>query len=130
MPQTLSVLVVDDDPVVHLIATEILGPGGHRVRHAEDGVQAIRRMSEAPAEVVLLDMLMPNKEGMETLVEIRARWPQARVVVISGGGRIDAHELLEWARIAGADATLIKPLDPARLLEALTGAAAPTPKVA
>ncbi len=113
-----SVLVVDDDAVVHLIASQILTPVGFAVAHAEDGVVALHRLGEAHFDLVVLDMLMPNKEGIETLLEIRRRWPRIRVVAISGGGRIDAAELLDWARVAGAHATLAKPLERTRLLQA------------
>ena len=88
MSSQLSVLVVDDDPVIHLIASQILEPHGCAVTHANDGVEALTHLAERPFDVVVLDMLMPNKEGLETLVEIRARWPGVKVVAISGGGRI------------------------------------------
>ena len=119
MADPFRVLVVDDDPLVHMITSEILVPAGFQLVHAEDGEQALTLMQAAPAQVVVLDMLMPNKEGLETIVELRGHWPLTKVVAISGGGRIAAAELLDWARVAGADATLTKPLDRDRLLSAI-----------
>lgn len=117
MDGSLSVLVVDDDPILRRIATEMLEQDGCVVHRAENGAEALRRLGERATDVVVLDMLMPEKEGLETLIEIRQAWPGVRVVAISGGGRIGAAELLQWATVAGADAVLAKPLDPRLLCE-------------
>lgn len=112
-----KVLVVDDDPLVRLIAQEMLEQAGFVVCVAEDGLRGVEALAREHFDVVLLDMLMPEKEGLETLMEIRMRWPAVRVIAISGGGRIGAFDLLHWARTAGADATLVKPLEARALVE-------------
>jgi CheY-like chemotaxis protein len=106
-----SVLIVDDDPLQREIGAELLIGAGYACRVAEDGDVALRRLAEGPADVVVLDMIMPNREGIETLSEIRRRWPKIRVVMISAGTRVmTAGSLLETASALGADAVLAKPL--------------------
>lgn len=106
-----NILIVDDDPVLRLVASEMLGQEGFEVREAEDGAVAVRLLEDEPADLVVIDMLMPNKEGIETIQEIKARWPGTRVVAISGGGKgMPSGYLLTLARSLGADAVYEKPL--------------------
>jgi CheY-like chemotaxis protein len=112
-----DILIVDDDPLQREILSEMLAGAGYACRTAEDGEVAIERLSEAPADLVVLDMLMPNKEGIETLREIRRRWPATRVVMVSTGTRVmPAHSLLHAATSLGADAGVAKPLRAADFL--------------
>jgi CheY-like chemotaxis protein len=111
------VLVVDDDPVFREIAREILQSGGHEVAVAEDGVKALKAIEARPPDLAVVDMLMPNRDGIETLGDLRRRWPEVKVIMVSAGARLlDADALLGAARALGADATLGKPLDRTRLL--------------
>jgi CheY-like chemotaxis protein len=106
------VLVVDDDPVFREIAREILIEGGHEVATAEDGVKALKAVEARPPDLAVVDMLMPNRDGIETLGDLRRRWPEVKVIIVSGGARLlDRGPLLNSARGLGADATLGKPLD-------------------
>lgn len=105
-----SILVVDDDPTVRMIASEILTGAGHQVSEAEDGDEALKLVAETPFDLVLLDMLMPNKDGLETISELRGRRPRMRILAISSGGRMDAGQLLRMALVFGADETMVKPL--------------------
>ncbi len=112
------VLVVDDDPVFREIARALLAGAGHEVAVAEDGIKALRLVEARPPDLAVLDMLMPNRDGIETLGDLRRQWPQVKVIMVSAGARLLSPEaLLHSARALGADATLGKPLDPARFLE-------------
>jgi CheY-like chemotaxis protein len=62
---------------------------------------------------------MPNREGIETIIEIRKRWPEIFIVAMSGGGRIGPAEFLKLAETLGSHRTLAKPFTPAQLLAAL-----------
>ena len=104
------VLVVDDDPTVRAIATELLREERHAIVEAADGDEALRVLEATRAELVVLDMLMPNRDGLETIMEIRRRHPGVRILAISSGGSIGAGDLLRMARLFGADETLAKPL--------------------
>lgn len=106
-----SILIVDDDPVLRMVAGEMLRQAGYDVFDAEDGAVALKALAERSADLVVIDMLMPNKEGVETIQEIKQRWPATRVVAISGGGRgLPTGYLLSMARSLGADAVYEKPL--------------------
>lgn len=106
-----SILVVDDDPILREIAAEMLRAHGYACAVAEDGAIAIAALADTPADLVVLDMIMPNKEGIETLREIKTRWPAIRVVMISAGTpTMTAQALLNMARALGADAVIEKPL--------------------
>mgnify|MGYP001118774848 CR=1 FL=1 len=104
------VLVVDDDPTIRAIVTELLREERHAIVEAADGDEALRALDETPAELVVLDMLMPNRDGLETIMEIRRRHPAVRILAISSGGNIGVSNLLGMARVFGADETLAKPL--------------------
>ena len=120
-----SVLVVDDDPIAREIAMEALVSAGYPCRCAEDGEFGIAAMEARPADLVLLDVVMPNKEGIETLREIKQRWPSTIVIMMSAGTRVmPSQGLLGIASSLGADATMPKPVRPGPLLalvEAVTG---------
>lgn len=105
-----SILIVDDDPLLRLIASEMLRGAGYAVAEAEDGDVAIRHMERHEVDLAVLDLLMPNKEGVETIKEIKQRWPQVRIIAISSGGRMDVGYLLPLAKAMGADAVYKKPL--------------------
>jgi CheY-like chemotaxis protein len=105
-----SVLVVDDDPIQRAIICEVLQPA-YDCREAEDGEDGLRRLEEGPADLVIVDMLMPEKDGIETIGAIRARWPSTRIIAISGGGTsLPSRYLLDTAKAVGADAVMDKPL--------------------
>ena len=111
MSDRIRVLVVDDDPLLRAIVMQIVVPQGYDCAEAEDGEDAVTHLETARADLVVLDMLMPNKEGVETIQELRARWPEIRIIAISGGAaRIEPDPLLRMAALMGADAVMAKPL--------------------
>lgn len=107
----VHVLVVDDDPLFREITCEILDQAGFEVSLAEDGAIAAQlELSPAP-QVAVVDMLMPERDGIETIRALRDKWPGLKVIAVSAGARgIDANLLLRAAKVMGADATLEKPL--------------------
>ena len=104
------ILIVDDDPTVRLIAGELLHGEDHAVVEAEDGDEALKLVGAMPVDLVVLDMLMPNKDGLETIVELRKRQPGIRILAISSGGKMEPGYLLRTAMMFGADECLQKPL--------------------
>jgi CheY-like chemotaxis protein len=115
-----NILIVDDDPTVRMIAGEILTTAGHQVAEAGDGDEALRKVAATPFDLVVLDMLMPNKDGLETIAELRGRRPRMKVLAISSGGRMEAGQLLRMALVFGADETMAKPLRSDALTEAVS----------
>lgn len=105
-----TVLIVDDDPTILAIASELLAGEGYRVLEADDGNKALKLISEESIDLVVLDMLMPNKDGLETIIELRRRKSAVRILAISSGGNMDVDSLLNPALAFGADRVMSKPL--------------------
>ncbi len=104
-----SILVVDDDTQVLDVMSEMLRLEGHNVSIAENGQQAVNQMRDAQFDLVITDLIMPEKEGLETIADIRKNSSELPIIAISGGGRVGPMDYLETARFIGADATLAKP---------------------
>ncbi len=105
-----SIIIVDDDPTVRAVATELLRHDDHAILEAADGDEALALIRAVPVDLVVLDMLMPNKDGIETIIELRRDFPDVRILAISSGGRMDGPTLLSLAKTFGADETMLKPL--------------------
>jgi CheY-like chemotaxis protein len=116
-----KILVIDDDPDLRRTMRRILERGGHDVHEAENGLTGIRVVEEELPELVVTDLLMPEKEGIETIVELRERFPSIGIVAVSGaGGAGDRGPLID-AELFGADATLPKPFSIDTFLRTIEG---------
>ena len=104
-----TILVIDDDPAMRSTLRRILERDGHEVREAGDGLAGLRVFRERPTDVVVTDILMPGKEGIETIVELREEAPDVKILVISGGGSFQVETVLDDAEAIGANASLAKP---------------------
>src|SRR5882757_9058023 len=113
---TKTVLIADDDRLILSSLQYALGQRGHKVLVAENGIRAIEHLETVPVDVVFLDVVMPQKEGLETLLELRRRFPSMPVYVMSGGGSRNKHDFLSVARKFGATGVLRKPITPADLI--------------
>ena len=112
----VSVLVVDDAPFIRRWAEAILVKAGHNVYQAADGDAALAVYQAHRPDAVLLDVLMPHKDGLETLRELRAMDPAARVVMLTTEARM---EVVLEARKNGVRDFVLKPCPATRLLEAI-----------
>lgn len=113
------ILIIDDEEPVRAVFREILERAGYEVEDAMDGEQGIRLHLENPADVIITDIVMPGKEGLKTILELRRKAPGVQIIAISGGGRIPADEYLSLASRFGAAHTLMKPVSPQQLLAAV-----------
>lgn len=112
MSGRIRILVIDDEEAVRETIRENLEDCGFHVAEATDGEQGIQLISLGdPPDIVITDIIMPKKEGLETIMEIRRKFPGIKLVAISGGGRTKTMDFLEIAEKLGADAILPKPLD-------------------
>ncbi len=112
-PMAKTVLVVDDDPTQRRLVQAVLDREGFQVVHAENGGEAIDRMTKGGgADVVLLDMVMPGLSGMDTLKEMRTAGVGAPVIVLTANGGVD---MVVKAMQAGAQDFFIKPASPERI---------------
>jgi len=110
------ILVVDDNDLVRATTRAILEGVGHHVEDAADGDVALRALDSANPDLVLTDIVMPNKEGIGLIVELRRLGYKGSIVAMSGGGKIGPSDLLVMARKLGADECLAKPFHRADLL--------------
>jgi two-component system, chemotaxis family, chemotaxis protein CheY len=111
------VLVIDDDPLLREVAQEMLIQAGHEVTLAENGLVALR-LPDAPApDLAIVDMLMPERDGVETIGDLKRRWPATKLVAVSAGARgLTPQLLLKMAETLGVHATLAKPLEQASFI--------------
>ncbi len=111
------ILIIDDDDNVRLSLKMALEDEDHEVAEAPNGAEGVQRVQERPVDLVISDIFMPEKEGLETIDEIRRDYPDIKIIAISGGGRMDPREYLDIARRVGADRALMKPFDIRLLVE-------------
>lgn len=116
----LQVMVIDDDPLVRETIRNILKVKDIDVLEAEDGAQGLELFADRPVPLVITDLLMPGKEGIETISELRKIEPDLKIIAISGGGATNNMTFLELARKMGATKTLSKPFKPKELLDTVT----------
>lgn len=109
-----SVLIVDDQDLVRRTLRLALESEGLDVREAGDGNEALRMYRLAPADVVVTDIVMPNKEGIETIFELRRSAPQVKIIAMSGR---DTADFLDMAQKLGADHALRKPFEMRTLID-------------
>ena len=110
------VLVIDDSSVVRDLVRGMLEHAGHSVVDANDGDAGVRLFNQQRPDLVITDLVMPNKEGIETIREIRQSKSDAKVIAMSGGSSQQAGRYLNAAKKLGADAVLGKPFTAAELL--------------
>jgi CheY-like chemotaxis protein len=115
------VLVVEDHADTRELLVTILKTEGYDVAVAEDGEVAISRFREQPADIVLMDLYLPRKDGVTAIRELHAACPGVVIVAISGDAGPIWRDALAEARAAGALLTLRKPIEPWVLLRALEG---------
>lgn len=111
------ILVVDDEELARFTIREILESAEHEVTEAFNGIEAISRQKEQPFDLVITDIIMPEKEGVETIIELRKDFPDLKIIGISGGGRTRNMDFLELAKQFGAERILAKPFTADELLE-------------
>ena len=112
-----KILVIDDDPEMRSALEQTLTLAGHDVMLAEDGEQGLKLLRDQPANLVITDIFMPNKEGFETINTLRKDFPGVPIIAISG--RPELGNVLAIARRLGSVRTLAKPFQSPELLVAV-----------
>ena len=105
------ILIIDDEPLMRTLLQDILEKEGHSVQVASDGRSGLALWRQNPADLVLTDIFMPEKDGIEVILEIKRSRPEAKVVVMSGGGQARQLEMVGAATMLGADRAIQKPFD-------------------
>ena len=111
------VLIVDDDPQMLRLLTDVVELDNHDVLLAQDGALAMDFFEHQLPDLMITDILMPNKEGLELISEVREKFPKVKIIAYSGGGSSDPESYLEFATGMGADRVFSKPMPLAELRE-------------
>ncbi len=111
------ILVIDDDWQMREMMHQALDRAGYDVVDAANGKIGMNIQRQGPADLVITDLIMPEKEGIETIRELRKDFPGLKIIAISGGGRAGADGYLSVAKTIGADRTLSKPFDLKQILD-------------
>ena len=114
-----SVLVVDDEEQLRLLMRQALEQAEFTVQDAKDGKEALEQYRRNPTDLVIMDILMPGQDGLESIIQLRREFPTVKVIAITGGSEmIGVLNYLEVAKMLGARRTLHKPFDLKELVEA------------
>ncbi|MBU1341492.1 MAG: response regulator [Proteobacteria bacterium] len=111
-----KILIIDDEAPIRKMLKILFEKNGYDVMEARDGVQAVKVFKELGADLIITDLIMPEKEGLETIKEIRKLNPDAKIIAISGGGLVNPEMYLGLAKKLGAHCSFSKPLDNKALL--------------
>src|SRR5262249_10790088 len=113
------IVLIDDDEPFRNMLTKTLVRAGHEVREAKNGRIGLEVCEDSPPDLVITDLVMPEQEGVATIMELRRCHPKVKIIAISGGGRHLPLSYLEIARHLGAEETLAKPFSHEEILEAI-----------
>jgi len=116
---TALILVIDDESAVRRSLRRMLERAGHTVLEASDGRAGLTLFQQHRPELSIIDIIMPDMDGIEIIIEMRRERPQAKIIAISGGGQTQGLHFLDMAKKLGAVEALAKPFRAEQLLEAV-----------
>src|SRR5690349_16913903 len=102
----MKILLIEDDEVFHAVITSAVQTQGHDISIVANGDEGIKRLGSEKFDLIITDILMPNKDGIEIIQEIRESDPNVRILAISSGGRVGFSSFLKLAEIMGANVCL------------------------
>jgi YesN/AraC family two-component response regulator len=114
-----KILIIDDEPYILLMLKKMLEKAGHEVDLASNGREGIELFKKEPVDMVITDIIMPDKEGLEIILEMKNAQPELKIIAISGGGRISPESYLECAKHFGAARVFQKPFKQNDILSAV-----------
>jgi DNA-binding NtrC family response regulator len=124
-PAPQRILVVDDDASIRRTLTILLSKAGYEVAQAADGSEAIRLWRDQGGDLVITDLHMPEKDGIETIIELLSHSPGIRIIAMSGGGQTKRLDLLGNASLLGAVLTIEKPFTIGEMMALVNRALSP-----
>jgi two-component system, response regulator, stage 0 sporulation protein F len=105
-----AILIIDNDAPMRTVLRDILEKDGHQIREAADGQIGLMLYREAPADLVITDMLMPERDGMEVTLALTREFLDARVIAVTGAA--GHHTFVNVAKLFGARRVIQKPFTP------------------
>ncbi|MDR3689276.1 MAG: response regulator [Fimbriimonas sp.] len=115
------ILLVDDEVEFRTLLRSLLVAEGHEVECASNGVEALETLHCSIFDLVITDLIMPEKEGIEMMMELRKESPKLKIIAMTGGGFGSANDYLSFAKALGAVKTLAKPFTRDEILAAVSG---------
>ena len=113
------ILIIDDEPQIRSMLTLMLERDGYEVVEAPDGVEGIKVYRQNPADLIITDLIMPNKDGIGMIIDLKKEFPDVKIIAMSGGGLNKPDGYLKGAKKLGAACTLTKPIDREKMLQAV-----------
>jgi YesN/AraC family two-component response regulator len=113
------ILIIDDEPQIRSMLKLMLERGGYEVIEAPDGVEGIKIYRQNPADLIITDLIMPNKDGIGMIIDLKKEFPDVKIIAMSGGGLNKPDGYLKGAKKLGAACTLTKPIDREEMLAAV-----------
>jgi DNA-binding response OmpR family regulator len=114
-----TLLIIEDDPSLRDSLHRTLRGKNYIILAAEEGGEGMKLMQKHAVDIVLIDMFMPGKEGVETIRELRRSYPHVKVIAMSGGGTKGEVDVLQVAKVMGCRHTLVKPFSGEDLIKAI-----------
>ena len=115
-----KILVIDDESAIAIMLKKMLERAGHEVETALNGNEGLLLFDKFHPQVLITDIVMPEKEGLELIFELRKKNPGLKIVAISGGGRFQNHGYLTSAKYLGANMVFQKPIDHKELISGIS----------
>ena len=113
-----KILIIDDEPHILLMLKKMLEKAGYEIDLASNGNEGLKLFRDSPSDLVITDIIMPEKEGLETIREMKRMRPELKIIAMSGGGKISAENYLGTAKIFGAAKVLEKPFTKEEMVSA------------
>ena len=113
------ILVIEDDNEVREYIDSVLSRHGYEVETAGNGKDGVEIFRDNPVDLVITDIIMPEKDGIETIMDLKRHHSSLKIIAISGGGRAEPENYLHSAKLIGAHVTLRKPFTNEEMLQAV-----------
>ena len=113
------ILIIDDEPQIRSMLKLMLEREGYEVAEAPDGIEGIRIFRQNPADLIITDLIMPNKDGIGMIIDLKKEFQNVKIIAMSGGGLNKPEGYLKGAKKLGAACTLAKPIDRGEMLRAI-----------
>jgi CheY-like chemotaxis protein len=113
------ILIIDDEEDIRVMLQHMLGREGYQTVTASEGREGLKQQRQAPADLIITDLMMPGQEGLETIMEIRRLYPNTKIIAMSGGGQGGVLDFLPIAVQLGAARAMAKPFTHDELMSAV-----------
>ncbi len=114
-----KILIIDDEALIRKFLRQTFEEASYEVAEASNGNEGMAHFRENPANLVITDLIMPDKEGLETIMELRQDFPKVKIIAMSGDGVRGQGQYLEMAKKFGANRTFVKPFKRRHMLAAV-----------